>query len=74
MASIGRAAADEAAKIATMEEQDLIVEHAQDASMVVEHPSGNAPEEKAVVEWKVPLQTMDPLSSIGVVMGTPPPP
>ena len=72
--SRGRAATDEAAKIATAEEQDLVAERAKDSLAVVEHPLENAPEEEVVVEGKIPLQTMDPLPSAGIIMGTPPSP
>ena len=74
VASIGRAAADEAAKIATVEGQGPIAKRAQDSLAVVEHPLENAPEEEVVVEGKIPLQTMDPLPSSRIIMGTSPPP
>ena len=73
VADIGRAAADEAVEIAAAEGQDLAAGNAQGSLAVVEHSSENLPKEEAAVEGKLPLQTMDPLPSSGIIMEIPPP-
>ena len=70
VADIGRAAADEAAEIVAAEGQDLAAGNAQGSLAVVDHSSKDAPAEEVVVEVKIPLQTMNPPPSSGIVAET----
>ena len=62
MANIGRIAADEAAEIATMEEQGPAVERAQYALVVVQHSLENTPEEEQEEPEQEEVTAADDLS------------
>ena len=72
VADIGRSAADEAAKVAATEGQDLTAGGTQGPLAVMEHSLESAPVEEVVIEAKIPLQTMGPLPSFECVVDAPP--
>ena len=74
VASIGKDAVEEAAKIAATEGQGLATGDAQDSLAVVDQSSKEALEKEVAVEVKIPLQTMDPLPSREVTTSILPPP
>lgn len=65
VASIGKDAAEEAAKIAAAEGQEHTAGDIQEAPKEAEKIPGSVPGSEVVVEEKVPLQTMGPLPPFG---------
>ena len=60
MASIGKDAVEEAAKIAAAEGQEHVVWDVQELLMEKEQTPGRALGSGATIEEKIPVQTMDP--------------
>ena len=73
VASIGKDAAKEAAKIAAAERQEHTVGEIQEAPKEAEKPPGSASGSKVVVEEKVPLPTRSPLHLFGTLATAPQP-